>query len=161
MRKHFLFHKPQIESPIKKQAGLVYITTNERNKSSNSVIRQLLRVKGASQLWNKKSPVGQGPKNYKKSNDSFQDILFVFIILLLEGANMRAPTRDLTLSISLVCRQLLQPYVKNQAEKLLQLISPMVLIRPRDKFDYLLYIKSIDKNAYNYIVMLVIGIDKP
>ena len=92
MRKQFLFHKPQIESPIKKQPGLVCITTNERSKSSNSVMRSLLRVKGATQLCNKKGQVGQDPKNHKVSNESFQDVLFVFIILLAWVVNMRALT---------------------------------------------------------------------
>ena len=94
MRKQFLFHKPQIESPIKKQAGLVCITTNERNKSSNSVMRSLLRVKGVTQLCNKKGRVGQGPKNHKVSNESFQDVLFLFIILVAWVVNMRASTRQ-------------------------------------------------------------------
>ena len=93
MRKQFLFHKPQIESAIKKQAGLVYITTNKLNRSSNSVIRSLLRDRGASQLCNKKGQVGQDPKNHKVSNESFQDVLFVFIILLLEVVRLRALIR--------------------------------------------------------------------
>ena len=93
MRKQFLFHKPQIESPIKKQPGLVFITTNERSKSSNSVMRSLLRVKGATQLCNKKGQVGEDPKNHKVSNESFQDVLFVFIILLLEVVRLRALIR--------------------------------------------------------------------
>ena len=45
-------------------------------------MRSLLRDKGVTQLCNKKSPIGQGPKNYKVSNESFQDVLFVLIILI-------------------------------------------------------------------------------
>jgi len=94
MRNQFLFHKPQIESPVENETGQDCITTNERNKSSNSVMRSLLRDRGVAKLCNKKSPVGQGPKNHKVSNESFQDVLFIFIILVAWVVNMRALTRQ-------------------------------------------------------------------
>ena len=56
-------------------------------------MRSLLRVKGVTQLCNKKGRVGQGPKNHKVSNESFQDVLCIFIILVAWVVNMRALTR--------------------------------------------------------------------
>jgi len=67
--------------------------SDQHAKSSNSVMRSLLRDKGVTQLCNKKSPIGQGPKNYKVRNESFQVVLFVLIILLAYVMNMRALTR--------------------------------------------------------------------
>jgi hypothetical protein len=93
MKKLFLSHKPQIESPVENETGQASIMTNERNKRSNSVIRPLLRDKGVTQLCNKKSPRGQGPKNSKVSNESFQDVLFILIILVAKVVNMRALAR--------------------------------------------------------------------